>query len=50
MKVTLKKVQRLFLLTSVKKKRLSISDDLPVTHIIHDLPENENFARMTTKL
>ncbi len=27
-----------------KKKRLSIPDDLPVTDIIHDLPENEKFC------
>jgi hypothetical protein len=33
MKMTLKKVQRLFQLTSVKKNLL-IADDLPVTNII----------------
>jgi len=27
-----------------KKKRLSIPDDLPVTDIIHDLPEHEKFC------
>ena len=27
-----------------KKKRISIPDDLPVTDIIHDLPEDEKFC------